>query len=79
MANKGEIRNIQKFRHEGDGIYAFKSPPDKFLCFFFEGSKIIVTNAFQKKSDKLSPNDKKKALRYKDDYSRRVNAGKYYE
>lgn len=37
MVEVGQIRNIQKFRHEGDKIYAFKPKPDRFLCFFFSG------------------------------------------
>jgi hypothetical protein len=28
MGDLGEIRNIRKFCHEGDQIYAFKSPKD---------------------------------------------------
>ena len=34
------IRDVGK---EGDGIYAFKTHYDRFLCFFFEGAKVIVT------------------------------------
>src|SRR5580700_1555129 len=49
MAQTGEIQNIEKFRNEGDKIFAFKPQPDRFLCFFFIGSKIIVTNGFEKK------------------------------
>lgn len=45
MANVGKIYNEQKITYEGDQIYAFKPTPDRFFCFFFEGSKIIVTNA----------------------------------
>lgn len=47
MAKIGKILNITKFRHEGDGIYAFKSKPDRFLCFFYSGKKIIITNALK--------------------------------
>src|SRR5579872_6775500 len=48
MGNTGEIRNKEKFRYEDDKIYAFKPQPHQFLCFFFTGYKIIVTNAFHK-------------------------------
>lgn len=79
MANQGKIFNITKFRYEGDGIYAFKPKPDRFLCFFFSGKKIIITNAFEKKKDKLSLVDKKKALDYQRDYEHRVVRGEYYD
>jgi|ERR1700733_12181102 len=79
MANVGEIRNIQKFRHEGDKIYAFKPKPDRFLCFFFSGKKIVITNAFEKKQDKLPQNEKKKAQTYQIDYISRVKKKEYYE
>jgi hypothetical protein len=42
------------------------------------GRKIIVTNAFTKKSRKLDPAQKAKALRAKADYETRVNLGEYY-
>lgn len=79
MAKVGKILNITKFRHEGDGIYAFKPKPDRFLCFFYSGKKIIITNAFEKKQDKLSPNEKKKALVFQKDYKVRLAEGTYYE
>ena len=78
MARIGKILNITKFRHEGDSIYAFKPKPDRFLCFFYSGKKIIITNAFEKKQDKLSPAEKKKALSYQKDYKVRVEEGVYY-
>ena len=79
MAKIGKIFNITKFRSEGDGIYAFKPKPDRFLCFFYSGKKIIITNAFEKKQDKLSPAEKKKALNCQKDYKTRVEEGVYYE
>ena len=63
IAEVGKILNIQKFRHEGDQIYAFKPKPYRFLCFFFSGKKIIVTNGFVKKQDKLLPKREKKGSR----------------
>src|SRR5665213_564319 len=53
MGNFGEIKNKTKFRYEDHKIYAFKPQPHRFLCFFFTGYKIVVTNAFHKKTDKL--------------------------
>lgn len=78
MAEIGKILNITKFRHEGDGIYAFKPKPDRFLCFFFAGKKIIITNAFTKKKDDLRPEEKKKALNCQKDYKARMEEGVYY-
>lgn len=79
IGDRGAIVNKTKFRNEGDKIYAFKPQPHRFLCFFFEGSKIIVTNGFHKKSDKLPPNEKDRALKIKQDYEIRVKRGDYYE
>ncbi len=79
LANIGKILNITKFRHEGDGIYAFKPKPERFLCFFFSGQKVIITNAFEKKKDKLSPTEKKKALICYEDYKSRIKQGGYYD
>ena len=53
MGDAGIIKDITKFRNEGDKIYAFKPQPDRFLCFFYEGKKIIITNGFRKKQQKL--------------------------
>jgi phage-related protein len=79
MGDFGKISDITKFRYEDDKIYAFKPQPDRFLCFFYAGKKIIVTNAFSKKTDKLPNNEKDLALRSKDDFEKRVKDGKYYE
>ncbi len=78
MAEIGELKDITKFRYEGDGVYAFKPQPDRFLCFFFTEKKIIITNAFEKKRDKLPVSEKEKALRYKADYETRVKKRAYY-
>lgn len=79
LGDTGKIRSEKKFRNEGDQIYAFKPLPDRFLCFFHQGSKVIVTNAFEKKTDKLPITEKKKALNAKEDYIKRNNEGSYYE
>jgi phage-related protein len=49
------------------------------LCFFSTGRKIIITNAFAKKSDKLPPAEKDRALRAKADFEARVKKEMYYE
>jgi phage-related protein len=79
MAEVGSIMNNELFRHEGDQIYAFKPQPYRFLCFFFLGGKVIITNGFEKKSQKLPSEEKDRALRHKSDYIARVNKGTYYE
>lgn len=79
MGDFGEIKNKTKFNYEGDQIYAFKPQPHRFLCFFFAGSKIIITSAFHKKTDKLPTSEKQRALKYKNDYELRINRGDYYE
>lgn len=78
MTEYGKIMDEAKFRNEGDGIYAFKPQPDRFLCFFFKGKKIIVTNAFLKNTQKMSPQEKERALRALNDYEDRVKKGSYY-
>ena len=79
MADEGKIYNKQKFRNEHDKIYAFKPKPHRYMCFFFVGKKIIITNGFMKKKDDLPLEEKKRALRYQEDYEERFNIGKYYE
>ena len=76
MGDFGKIFDIQKFRNEGDGIYAFKPQPDRYLSFFTSGKKIIVTNGFKKKTDKLPQNEKDFALKCKKEYLERKTGGK---
>lgn len=78
MGDIGEIRNKTKFRNEGDQIYAFKPQPERFLSFFYTGGKVIVTNAFEKRQDKLPTTEKKRALERKDNYIKRIKEGIYY-
>ena len=72
----GKIYDKTKFRNEGDGIYAFKPQPDRYLSFFTDGRKIIVTNGFRKKTDKLPKNEKELAMKYRQDYLERKTGGK---
>lgn len=78
IGDNGKIFNEEKFRYEGDGIYVFKVSPDRFFCFFSDGSKIIVTNAYEKKSSKMPMREKEKALKIKAEYIRRCKQGDYY-
>jgi phage-related protein len=76
MGDFGKIFDKTKFRNEGDGIYAFKPQPDRFLSFFTKDKKIIVTNAFYKKTNKLPRNEKDLALDLMKDYLDRNPGGK---
>lgn len=64
----GKIFDKTKFRYEGDEIYAFKPQPDRYLCFFKKGKKIIVTNGFCKRTNKLPLAEKAIALENKQMY-----------
>ena len=79
MGDAGKILDKTKFRNEHDGIYAFKPQPDRFLSFFTKDKKIIVTEGFLKKSDKLPKNIKDRTIRLREDYLDRVSKGEYYE
>jgi len=78
MGEIGKIFDKTKFNNEHDQIYAFKPQPDRFLCFFFTGRKIIISNAFEKKTAKLPPGEKDRALKAKADYEARIKKGTYY-
>lgn len=79
MGEHGKIFDETKFRNEGDKIYAFKPQPDRYLCFFFKGKKIILTNAFTKKAQKLPRGEKELALKAYQSYEKRIKEGTYYE
>jgi phage-related protein len=79
MGDTGKIMDHTKFRNEGDKVFASKPQPYRFLSFFVVGSKIIVTNGFRKKSDKLPAGEKDTALQAKADYAVRTQQGGYYE
>jgi phage-related protein len=76
MGDTGKILDITKFRNEGDGIYAFKPQPNRYLSFFTHNKKIIVTNGFKKKTEKLPKNEKELAMKYRQDYLERKPGGK---
>jgi len=68
MGDFGKISDKTKFRNEGDGIFAFKPQPDRYLLFFTDNKKIIITNGFVKKTDKLPKNEKDLAIKLRQDY-----------
>jgi len=71
IADFGKIFDITKFRSEGDNIFAFKPQSNRYLSFFVVGKKIIITNGFCKKTDKLPDSEKELALRYRNNYLNR--------
>jgi len=75
IADVGKIFDTTKFRYEGDDIFAFKPQPDRYLSFFVVGRRIIITNGFYKKTDKLPDTEKELALRYKNNYLSRYIYG----
>lgn len=79
MGDSGRIFDETKFRNEGDEIYAFKPQPDRYLSFFFKGKKIVITNAFVKKEEKMPRRQKERACRALESYKKRVEQGIYYE
>lgn len=79
LGDFGFVSDKTKFRNEGDDIYAMKPQPNRFLSFFYEDNKIIITNAFTKKAQKLRKQDKQRAINARTDYIKRVKEGVYYE
>jgi len=79
MGDVGKIINTEKFNFEGDKLFVFKPSPDRFFCFFYKGSKLIITNAYKKKSQKMPPREKERALKLKNDYFKRCDEGEYYD
>ena len=80
IAEQGRIFDITKFRvvDSKEKIYEFKPLQYRFFNFFYEGRKIIITNSYMKKSQKVSRKDLKIAIDIKKDYIYRVKGGSYY-
>jgi hypothetical protein len=78
MGDAGKISNKEKFRNEGDQIYAFKADEERFLCFFVIGKKVIVTNAYAKAKRKLPKGEKKRAQECRSSYLSRIKKSAYY-
>ncbi len=81
IAEHGRLFDITKFRQvdSKEKIYEFKPAGHRFFNFFYEGGKIIITNAYMKKSQKVSKKDLEKAKTMKKNYIARVKGGIYYE
>lgn len=79
LGDHGKIFNKEKFRNEGDKIYALKASGDRMLCFFFDGAKVIITNFYEKKSAKMPLKEKQKSLIARESYIKRCKEEAYYE
>lgn len=90
LANKA-LRSIKRLRDEGFQLTypdAEKITPDiwelrtkfatditRIFYFFYDGEKIVLTNGFLKKTDKIPTEEIERAKRYRDDYCRRQRNG----
>ena len=81
IAEQGQLFDPGKFRQVDpkEKIYEFKPFQYRFFSFFYEGRKIIITNGYMKKSQKISRRDLEKAKNIREDYLCRVKRGSYYE
>jgi phage-related protein len=81
IADHGILFNRTKFRKvdSKENIFEFKPVDHRFFSFFYEGKKIIITNAYRKKSQKVSKRDLDKAKNVKKTYTNRLKEGVYYE
>lgn len=80
MAENGRLFDQTKFRmvDKKERIYEFKPMTERFFNFFYEGRKIIITNAYRKKGQKVDSRALDKAINLKKDYELRVEGGGYY-
>lgn len=81
MAEVGRLFDETKFRvvDKQEKIYGFKPMDERFFNFFYEGRKIIITNAYRKKGQKVDKRELDRAIALKKDYDLRVKGGVYYE
>ncbi len=81
LAEEGRIYDEAKFKivDKADKIYEFKPVSERFFNFFWEGKKIIITNAYHKKGQKVDLRELARAVRLKKDYALRVQKGTYYD
>ena len=73
------LYRIEDHEHK---IYALKPRDERFFNFMTVGNKVIITNAYHKHSQQMTKMDMeclKTAVRYKQDYLRRIKEGTYYE
>ena len=80
MAEEGRLFDETKFRpvDKKEKIYEFKPFAERFFNFFYEGQKVIITNAYRKKGQKVDLRALARAINSKKDYEFRVKGGSYY-
>ncbi|MDD4879215.1 MAG: type II toxin-antitoxin system RelE/ParE family toxin [Candidatus Omnitrophica bacterium] len=80
IAEQGTLYDEKKFRivAKKQRMYEFKPMAFRFFSFF-SGGKLIITNGYMKKSQKVKREELNRAIRYKNDYLFRVERGEYYE
>jgi len=80
IADVGILYDEQKFRivDHKEKIYEFKPAGHRFFNFFYTGGKIIITNGYAKKSQKVDKRELNRAIQYKKEYIQRVTGGEYY-
>lgn len=55
--DQGEIRNIEKCRHLGDGIWEYKAPQGgRIAWFYLKGAIVVCACGVVKKKQKADPN-----------------------
>jgi phage-related protein len=79
----GTIHPKTMFNLEDDKnkIWAIKFGSNRFCSFFYDGGKIIITNAYKKQTQKNGKREVaqiKKASKMKTDYEKRVKKNNYY-
>ena len=80
MGDEGRIYDDKKYRivNKKEKIYEFKPLKYRFFNFFYEGGKIIVTNGYRKKSQKVDKKELRKAIKMRSLYIKRERKGEYY-
>jgi len=80
IADHGMLFNRTKFMKvdSKDNIFEFKPLDHRFFSFFYKDRKIIITNAYMKKSQKVSKRDLEKAKNLKKTYIDRLKGEIYY-
>lgn len=66
LAEKGIILNTQRFKFEGDKIFAIKANQVRIYCFFDSGRLILLTSACIKKKQKADPVELVKAKKIRE-------------
>src|SRR3989338_10264686 len=73
---------LYRIENKENKVYAFKPRDERFFNFTIAGAKVIITNAYRKHSQQMTKLDLESlnvAIRYKQDYLRRVKECVYYE